>query len=60
MQLAAQYEVDRAPFFIVENDAGDTQVYTVYFKFVNETLSDKTNEADAAKDILDSNDLDFI
>lgn len=60
MQLAKQYEVDRAPFFIVENDVGDPLVYTVYFKFVNEILSGKTNEEDAAKDILDSNDLDFI
>lgn len=60
MQLAKQYEVDRAPFFIVENDAGDPLVFTVYFKFVNEILSGKTNEEDAAKDILDSNDLDFI
>ncbi|MFT5395426.1 MAG: methyltransferase-like protein [Gammaproteobacteria bacterium] len=60
MQLAKQYEVDRAPFFIVENDVGDTLVFTVYFKFVNEILSGKTNEEDAAKDILDSNDLDFI
>ena len=60
MQLAKQYEVDRAPFFIVENDVGDPLIFTVYFKFVNEILSGKTNEEDAAKDILDSNDLDFI
>jgi hypothetical protein len=60
MQLAKQYEVERAPFFIVENDDSAPLVYTVYFKFVNEILSGKTNEEDAAKDILDSNDLDFI
>ena len=60
MQLAKQYEVDRAPFFIVENDDSDPLIYTVYFKLVNEILSGKTNEEDAAKDILDSNDLDFI
>ena len=60
MQLAAQYEVERAPFFIVENDDADPLIFTVYFKFVNEILSGKTNEEDAAKDILDSNDLDFI
>ncbi|GJM04196.1 MAG: hypothetical protein DHS20C09_01870 [marine bacterium B5-7] len=60
MQLATQYEVDRAPFFIVENDNGDPQIFTIYFKFVNEILSGKTNEEDAAKDILDNNDLDFI
>ncbi len=60
MQLAKQYEVDRAPFFIVEEDGSDPLVFTVYFKFVSEILSGKTNEEDAAKDILDSNDLDFI
>ena len=60
MQLAKQYGVDRAPFFIVENDVGEALVFTVYFKFVNDILSGKTNEEDAAKDILDSNDLDFI
>ncbi len=60
MQLAKQYEVDRAPFFIVEEDGSDPLVFTVYFKFVSEIFSGKTNEEDAAKDILDSNDLDFI
>ncbi len=60
IQLATLYEVDRAPFFIVESDVGDPLIYTVYFKFVNEILSGKTNEEDTAKDILDSNDLDFI
>jgi hypothetical protein len=60
MQLAKQYDVDRAPFFIVEDDDSDPIVYTVYFKFVNEVLSGKTDEKDAAKDLLDSNDLDFI
>jgi len=60
MQLAEQYEVDRAPFFIVENDNSEPLIYTVYFKLVNEVLKGKTNEEDAAKDILDSNDLDFI
>ena len=61
MQLAKQYTVDRAPFFIVENEGSDPAVYTVYFKFVNEVLNGKTSEQDAAKDILDANpDLDFI
>lgn len=32
MQLAKQYKVERAPFFIVEQN-GDTQVFDVYFKF---------------------------
>jgi hypothetical protein len=61
MQLAQQYTVDRAPFFIVEEDDKEAVIYTVYFKFVNEVLQGKTSEEDAAKDILDSNpDLDFL
>lgn len=60
MQLAKKYKVDRAPFFIVEAEDSEPLVFTVYFKFVNEILSGETNEEDAAKDILDSNDLDFI
>ncbi|MCZ6803006.1 MAG: hypothetical protein O7D86_03490 [Proteobacteria bacterium] len=61
MQLAKQYTVDRAPFFIVEDEGSDPVVYTVYFKFVNEVLGGETREKDAAKDILDANpDLDFI
>ncbi len=61
MQLAKQYAVDRAPFFIVEDEGKEPIVYTVYFKFVNEILNGKTSEEDAAKDILDSNpDLDFL
>mgnify|MGYP000449917086 CR=1 FL=1 len=38
MQIAAQYKVDAAPFFIVENDDGSTNIYTVYFQFVKEVL----------------------
>ncbi len=61
MQLAKQYAVDRAPFFIVEDEGKEPVVYTVYFKFVNEILNGKTSEEDAAKDILDANpDLDFL
>jgi hypothetical protein len=61
MQLAKQYDVDRAPFFIVENENQEPVIYIVYFKLVNEVLRGKTNEQDIAKDILDANpDLDFL
>lgn len=61
MQLAKQYSVDSAPFFIVEKEGMEPVVYTIYFKFVNEVLNGTTSEADAAKDLLDANpDLDFI
>ncbi len=38
MQLARQYNVDRAPFFVVEEDGKEPVIYTVYFKFVMEVL----------------------
>ncbi len=37
MQLAQQYQVQRAPFFLVDKD-GETEIYTVYFKLVKEVL----------------------
>ena len=40
MVLAAQHNVNRAPFFIVEKDDGETLVYTIYFKLVKEILND--------------------
>jgi hypothetical protein len=38
MQLARQYQVDRAPFFIVEDDQGQTKIYTIYFQLLKEVL----------------------
>ncbi len=61
MQLAKKYNVDRAPFFIVEQEGAEPVIYTVYFKFVNEVLKQTTSEKDAAKDLLENNsDLDFL
>lgn len=61
MQLANQYSIDRAPFFIVEEEGREPQIYTVYMKFLKEVLNAETSEADAAKDIMDSNpDIDYI
>jgi hypothetical protein len=61
MGLAAKYDVDRAPFFVVERDGQPTAIYTVYFKFVKEVLNTQTDEADELQKILNDNpDLDFI
>ncbi len=38
MKLAAKHEVTRAPFFIVEDDNGEVEIYTIYFKFVKDVL----------------------
>lgn len=39
MLLAKQHDVQRAPFFIVERDSGEVQVYTIYFKLVKDVLN---------------------
>jgi len=38
MKLATKHKVTRAPFFIVEDDNGGVEVYTIYFKFVKDVL----------------------
>ncbi|MBB3168288.1 hypothetical protein [Simiduia aestuariiviva] len=61
MLLAAQLEVNRAPFFVVEIDNEEALVYTVYLKFVRDILEQKTDAADEATEILSNNpDLDFL
>ncbi|VUD56551.1 hypothetical protein TDB9533_02207 [Thalassocella blandensis] len=61
IQLAKQYNVDRAPFFIVENDGETPQIYTVYMKFLKEVLEQKTDESEELKEIMkDNQDLDFL
>lgn len=60
MKLAERLNVERAPFFVVDED-GEQRVYTVYFKFVKEVLGKATSKTDEAKEILrDNPDLDFI
>lgn len=61
MQLAKQYNVDRAPFFMVEKAGQPPQIYTVYLKFVKEVLEQKTDENEELKEIMQNNsDLDFL
>ncbi len=60
MQLAANHNVDRAPFFIVEREGQDAEIYTVYFKFVKEVLNAKTSEDEELKEIMNDVDLDFL
>ncbi len=61
MQLAAQYKVDRAPFFIVEEKDKPPRIYTVYFRFLKEVLNTKTSEQAEIADIMDQHtDLDYI
>ena len=61
MELASLYQMERAPFFVVERDGQPAEIHTVYFKFVKEVLNQKTQEKDELKEILNDNpDLDFI
>lgn len=62
MQIAKRFNVDRAPFFVVEAQTGGVpQIYTVYLKFVKEVLEQKTDENEELKEILQNNsDLDFL
>lgn len=58
--VAKLYSVDRAPFFVVEREGKDAEVYTVYMKFLKEVLEQKTNESDELKEIMNNQDLDFL
>lgn len=61
MLIAKQYQVSRAPFFLVEEDGKEAQIYTVYFKFIKQVLSGRSNSKDEAQEIMrDNPDLDFI
>lgn len=58
--LAKKYSVDRAPFFIVEKDGEEAEVYTVYMKFLKEVLEQETSEREELKEIMNNQDLDFL
>lgn len=62
MQIAKRFNVDRAPFFVVQRATNEEpQIYTVYLKFVKEVLEQKTDENEELKEILQNNsDLDFL
>ena len=38
MLLAKQHQVEQAPFFVVEDEQGNSRVYTIYFQLVKEVL----------------------
>ncbi len=61
MILAKEYNVDLAPFFVVEEDGQATKIYTVYFKFVKEILSEGLSEQQEIKEIMEQNqDIDYL
>ena len=61
LSLAIKHGVKSAPFFIVEQEDGSTQIYTTYFRFLEEVLEHKTAEEDEVMEIMAQNpELDFI
>jgi len=52
MQLANKYQVERAPFFVVEDD-GEVQIFDVFFKF-KKYLSDISPELEDSLEPTDS------
>ena len=61
MILAKEHKVDLAPFFVVEKDGQPTKIYTVYFKFVKEVLSEGLSEQQEIKEIMEQNqDIDYL
>jgi hypothetical protein len=58
--LAAQHQVDKAPFFVVTSN-GSTLVYSAYQRFLEEVLHQVPDEADEIAEIMSQNpDLEFI
>ncbi len=61
MAVAKRFQVNRAPFFLVEPPNAEPVIYTVYLKFVKEVLDQTVNESDELKDIIQNHsDLDFL
>lgn len=59
--IAKKFNVNRAPFFVVEKDGEEPLIYTVYMKFVKEVLEQETKETEELKEIMQNNDdLDFL
>ncbi len=49
MRMAKQYQVERAPFFLVENEAGEITVYDIYFKLKKALIEQGLLKATAPK-----------
>lgn len=59
--LARKYQVSSAPFFIVENDQGLTEIYTAYYRFMKDVFKISVSESDEISEIMAQNpDLDYI
>ena len=60
MQLAKRYQIERAPFFIIEEPGREPRIYTVFMRFLKEVLQAEVNEKDEAAEMMRSSDMDYI
>jgi len=61
MILPREHTVNLAPFFVVEEEGQAAKIYTVYFKFVKEVLSEELSEQQEVKEIMQQNpDIDYL
>lgn len=59
MQLSARLNIDRAPFFIVRDDAGQETVYTSVLQLVRERLGRAVSDQEHAR-AIDADDIGGI
>ena len=61
MALAYEHQVPAAPFFLVEQEDGSTQIYTDYLHFFQEVLHYSLADTGASEKIIHADrDLDFF
>jgi len=53
MRLAAEYKVERAPFFIVEYENGETEVFDIYLKFRKKAATSAAVAEEKTEDLVD-------
>lgn len=64
MRLAAEYNVDRAPFFLVEYEDGTRDIFDIYLKFRKVAAKSSVQAEEKTEDLVDLIDqfpeLDYI
>ena len=59
--LAAKYQIDTAPFFIVKTDEDATHIYPIYSRFLQHVFNIEPAESDEIAEIMAQNsDMYFI
>lgn len=61
MRLSRHYDIDRAPFFIVEDGSGEIRIYTAYLRFLKEVLKGSASAEEEAAELMEQGPgLDYI